>query len=58
MKVRWKKLLVKTSVWVTAEIILTVVGLDNLADYSEFVLQSQELTQVTEAFSNLITLIS
>lgn len=58
MEVRWKKLFVKTSVWLTAEIILTVVGLDNLADYSEFALQSQKLTQVTEAFSNLITLIS
>ena len=58
MEVRWKKLFVKTSVWLTAEIILTVVGLDNLADYSEFVLQGQKLTQVTEAFSNLITLIS
>lgn len=58
MRVRWKKLFVKTSVWVTAEIVLTVVGLDNLADYSEFVMQSQQLTQVTEAFSNLITLIS
>ena len=58
MQVRWKKLFLKTSVWLTAEIILTVVGLDNLADYSEFVLQNQTMTQVTEAFSNLITLIS
>ncbi|WP_201026063.1 hypothetical protein [Mastigocoleus testarum] len=58
MQVRWKKLFLKTSVWLTAEIILTVVGLDNLADYSEFVLQNQNITQVTEAFSNLITLIS
>ncbi len=58
MQVRWKKLFLKTSVWLTAEIILTVVGLDNLADYSEFVLQNQTITQVTEAFSNLITLIS
>lgn len=37
MKLQWKKLLVKTTLWLAAEIILNVVGLDNLADYSEFI---------------------
>ena len=37
MRVRWKKLLAKTLVWVVAEILLTFLGLDNLADYSEFI---------------------
>jgi hypothetical protein len=37
MKVEWKKVLVKTTVWLAGEIVLNLVGLDNLADYSEFI---------------------
>ncbi len=58
MKVKWRKLFVETSAWVTAEVVLNVVGLDNLADYSEFVFQSKAMLDATEAFSNLITLVS
>ena len=37
MKLEWKKLIVKTTLWLTVEIILNLLGLDNLADYSEFI---------------------
>ncbi len=37
MKVRWKKLLVTTTLWLVAEIWLNFLGIDNLADYSEFI---------------------
>lgn len=57
MKVKWRKLFVETSAWVTAEVMLNLVGLDNLADYSEFVFQSKAIA-ATEALSNLITLVS
>ncbi len=57
MKVRWQKLFVQTSAWVTTEVLLNVVGLDNLADYSEFVFQSKALADATEAVSHLITLV-
>ncbi|MGB6300436.1 MAG: hypothetical protein WBF90_30270 [Rivularia sp. (in: cyanobacteria)] len=40
-RVRWRKLFVETSAWVSAEVMLNVVGLDNLADYSEYVFQSK-----------------
>ncbi|MEM9927146.1 MAG: hypothetical protein AAF915_25950 [Cyanobacteria bacterium P01_D01_bin.50] len=56
-KVKWRKLFVDTSAWVTAEVMLNVVGLDNLADYSEFVFQSKAIADATEAFSHLITLV-
>ena len=36
MKVRWKVLFIKIVVWLMAEISLTYLGLDNYADYSEF----------------------
>ncbi len=36
MQVQWKKLLAKIIVWLAAEILLNFLGLDTLADYSEF----------------------
>lgn len=57
-KVRWRKLLVKGALWMSAEIVLGVVGLDNVADYSEFLSQSHTVvTHITETVSNLITMI-
>ncbi len=41
MKAQWKTLLVKTTIWLAAEIILNLLGLDNLADYSEFVFEHE-----------------
>lgn len=57
MASKWQKRLVKISTWVAAEVVLTTVGLDNLADYSEFVFSERGLTQATEVISNLITLV-
>jgi hypothetical protein len=37
MNGNWKKLTVKVSLWLVAEIALNVSGLDNIADYTEFV---------------------
>ena len=36
MQIKWKTLFVKTIAWLAAEIYLTFLGLDDLADYSEF----------------------
>ena len=37
MSVTLRTLLTKLLFWLAAEIILSLVGLDNLADYSEFI---------------------
>ncbi len=37
MRVHWGKMAAKLSVWLATEILLSLVGLDNLADYSEFI---------------------
>ena len=37
MTVQWKKLLVRTAVWLAAELCLNFLGLDEMADYSEFI---------------------
>jgi hypothetical protein len=39
MNAKWKKLLFKVTVWLVAEIYLNLLGLDNLADYSEFLFE-------------------
>ena len=41
MKMQWKRLWVKAAIWVATEIILNVLGLDNLADYSEFIFEKE-----------------
>ncbi|MBE9046092.1 hypothetical protein IQ255_17045 [Pleurocapsales cyanobacterium LEGE 10410] len=33
----WKQIIYKTGVWLAAEIWLNIIGLDNIADYSEFI---------------------
>ncbi len=42
IQLRWRKLLRKTGFWLTTEILLNLIGLDNFADYSEFIF-AQEL---------------
>ena len=41
MNICWQKLLFKTSFWLATEIILNLVGIDDLADYSEFVYENK-----------------
>ena len=36
-KIIWRKVIYKTGVWLAAEIWLNVIGLDDIADYSEFI---------------------
>ncbi len=46
MQLRWKRLISKTGFWLTFEVWLNLVGLDNLADYNEFVfVRDLELAQ-------------
>jgi hypothetical protein len=39
VQVKGKKLFAKILVWLAAEILLNFLGLDNLADYGEFVFE-------------------
>ena len=36
MKVHWKKFFIRVSIWLVAELILNLIGIDDLADYSEY----------------------
>lgn len=46
MKRQWKTLCVKATLWLVAEIVLNLLGLDNLADYSEFLFERELATAV------------
>ncbi len=46
MKVHWKTALLKTIVWIAAEIVLNFLGVDTLADYTEF-LHDQEVAALS-----------
>lgn len=39
MDIRWKFTLCRLLVWVVAEIVFSMLGVDDLADYSEFLLE-------------------
>ncbi len=54
-QVRWPKLLVRTVVWLGAKIALTCLGLDDLADYSEFIFQDRSGVPATEISISLTT---
>lgn len=53
MQVRWKKLLLQTLIWVATEALLTVAGLDDLADYSEFLFDKN----ISPSLVNLVMII-
>jgi hypothetical protein len=39
MQVKWKKLLIKLLIFSVSEVLLNFLGVDNLADYGEFVFE-------------------
>ncbi|GAB4378609.1 MAG: hypothetical protein Kow00121_30950 [Elainellaceae cyanobacterium] len=48
--IQWKKLIAKLVIWGTAEIVLNLLGVDQLADYSEF-LSHKDTEIILLAFS-------
>jgi hypothetical protein len=54
MKNQWQKLLVKLTIWLATEILLNLVGLDNLADCSEFLFSYKCLSQIDMFVPNLV----
>lgn len=43
MQTQWQKTLLQISFWLIIEILLNLLGLDNLADYSEFVFEQKTI---------------
>ena len=53
MKIKWSKLVLEMIAWLSAEIFLTTLGLDNLADYGEFVFQDRDWIYIGETYDTL-----
>ncbi|MEM8718864.1 MAG: hypothetical protein AAGE84_06090 [Cyanobacteria bacterium P01_G01_bin.39] len=51
MNVRWKKLLLKTTLWLVAEIWVNSLGIDSLVDYSEFIFARHEIAFTADLYS-------
>jgi hypothetical protein len=41
MKMQWQRIWLKATFWLLTEILLNLLGLDNLADYSEFLFEQE-----------------
>lgn len=39
MEIKWKKLIFRVSVWLILEIFFNQIGIDTIADYSEFIFE-------------------
>ena len=49
MKIKGHKLIINVAAWAIAEITLNVVGLDTLADYSEFLASKHQTIDIEQA---------
>ncbi len=57
MKTQWKKIWVKATMWVITEIALNLLGLDNLADYSEFIYEQESAITTYQHQMTVVTLL-
>lgn len=48
MSIKWNKLLAYLFLWIVSEVILNVTGLDDLADYSEFLFDRKLIVFVVQ----------
>ena len=49
-KIKWKKLIISLLIWLTSEILLNLAGIDDLADYSEFVFERHYINNIPVNF--------
>ena len=47
-KIYWRQLFQHIFFWLFAELTLTVMGVDNIADYIEYLLSRQKLTAIVQ----------
>lgn len=57
MNVRWRKLLIKIFFWLVTEFLFNLLGIDDLADYSEFVYENKNFGAKIERVSAIIPMI-
>lgn len=48
---QWQKLLLKILFWLSVEVIFNLIGIDDLADYSEFLLMPKSTVQLDRSIT-------
>jgi hypothetical protein len=43
MNIKWRKLLLQGSMWLSLEIAFNLMGIDTIADYSEYIFQRHQI---------------
>ena len=51
MNIRWKFTMGRLLVWLFAEVILSLLGMDDLADYSEFLFETDPPMLISQEFT-------
>ncbi len=51
MKINWQKLITKIFFWLLVEAVFNVLGIDDLADYSEFLLMPKITIESERSFA-------
>ncbi len=46
VNVKWRKLILKGSLWLTLEIVFNCIGIDDIADYSEYIFERNQIAQI------------
>ncbi|MBE9044827.1 hypothetical protein IQ255_10475 [Pleurocapsales cyanobacterium LEGE 10410] len=52
MEIKWNKLIANIAVWTVAEITLNAIGLDTIADYSEFLTSKHQTIVIEQAIAH------
>lgn len=52
---RWRKTLLKGTLWLSSELVLGLIGMDTVADYGEFLMQHQVADHLSHAIATITT---
>ena len=55
MRGLWLRIIAKVAFWLVAEIVLNCIGLDDLADYGEFVFDKKLIVNLSYVYTNSLT---
>lgn len=55
MQVNWNQIIAKSLIWLAAEIWLNLLGLDSLADYSEFLEHQHSTVEIVSPSSAIVS---
>ena len=47
MNVKWRRLILRGSLWLALEVVLNCIGIDDMADYSEYIFERNQLVRIS-----------